>query len=83
VYGQVATCIIRLLGLSTVTGFLGSLDASGISLGSSGFTSQRLHQSTGGLERSCEIAFGLFTPDVEFSGVGLEDRLDSHEGLDE
>jgi hypothetical protein len=43
VYWVVATCSNRLLGLSTVTGFLGSLDASGISLGSSGFTSQRLH----------------------------------------
>jgi hypothetical protein len=77
------TPYMLLLGLSTVTCLLGGLDASGVGLGSTGFTSQRLHQSTGGLEWSCEITFGLLTPDVELGGVGLEDGLDGHQRLDE
>lgn len=68
-----------LLGLATVTGLLGGLDASSVGLGSTGFTSQRFHQSTGGFEWSCEIALGLLTPDVELGRVGLEDGLDSHQ----
>lgn len=72
-----------LLGLSTVTCLLGFLDASSVGLGTGGFTSQRFHQSTTGLEWSCEIAFGLFTPNVEFGRVRLEYRLERHERLDE
>jgi hypothetical protein len=77
------TPYMLLLGLSTVTCLLGGLDTSGVGLGSTGFTSQRLHQSTGGLEWSCEITFGLLAPDVELGGVGLEDGLDGHQRLDE
>lgn len=72
----------RLLGLATVSSLLGSFDTGRVGLGSSGFSSQLLHQSTAGLEWPREVALCLFTEEVEFGRVGLEDTLEGHEALD-